>query len=132
MSHAKILIVDDDTDFVFATRTVLEQNGYAVMSAGNGNQGKSVLSREKPDLVIVDVIMSSVLDGLNMCTFMKDDPECRDIPVIMVTSIANTDYTNLFPTDENIEIDAFLTKPIKPSDLTGKIEELLCKKGGKG
>jgi response regulator RpfG family c-di-GMP phosphodiesterase len=129
MPKAKILIVDDDTDFVFATRTVLEQNGYAVMSAGNGNQGKAVLSREKPDLVIVDVIMSSVLDGFNMCAFMKDDPQCKDIPVIMVTSIANTDYTNLFPSDENIEIDAFLTKPIKASDLTGKIEEILSRKG---
>ncbi len=131
MSQARILIVDDDTDFVFATRTVLEQNGYSVISAGNGNQGKSVLSREKPDLVIVDVIMSSVLDGLNMCAFMKDDPECRDIPVIMVTSIANTDYTSLFPSDENIAIDAFLTKPIKHSDLTEKVEELLSKRGGK-
>ena len=130
MSQARILIVDDDTDFVFATRTVLEQNGYSVISAGNGNQGKSVLSREKPDLVIVDVIMSSVLDGLNMCAFMKDDPECKDIPVIMVTSIANTDYTNLFPSDENIGIDAFLTKPIKHSDLTEKVAELLSRRGG--
>jgi response regulator RpfG family c-di-GMP phosphodiesterase len=131
MSKTKILIVDDDTDFVFATRTLLEQNGYSVVSAGNGNQGKVVLSREKPDLVIVDVIMSSVLDGMNMCAFMKDDPECKDIPVIMVTSIANTDYTNLFPSDENIEIDAFLTKPIKHSDLTGKVAELLSRRGGK-
>ncbi len=130
MPKAKILIVDDDTDFVFATRTVLEQNGYCVISAGNGNQGKAVLSREKPDLVIVDVIMSSVLDGLNMCAFMKDDPECKDIPVIMVTSIANTDYTNLFPSDENIGIDAFLTKPIKHSDLTEKVAELLSRRGG--
>ncbi len=132
MQNAKILIIDDDTDFVFSTKTVLEQNGYTVMSAGNGNQGKAVLAREKPDLVIVDVIMSSVLDGLNMCIFMKDDPQCKDIPIIMVTSIANTDYSTLFPLDENIEIGAFLTKPIKPSVLTGKIEELLSKKGGEG
>jgi DNA-binding response OmpR family regulator len=46
MQNAKILIVDDDTDFVFTTKTVLEQNGYAVLSAGNGNQGKAVLARE--------------------------------------------------------------------------------------
>jgi len=131
MANEKILIVDDDTDFVFSTKTVLESSGYSVMSAGNGNQGKAVLSREKPDLVIIDVIMSSVLDGLNLCTFMKEDAGCRDIPVIMVTSIANTDYSTLFPSDENIEIDAFLTKPIKPADLTGKVAELLKKKGGK-
>ncbi|HOO45086.1 MAG TPA: response regulator [Deltaproteobacteria bacterium] len=130
MPKTKILVVDDDADFVTYTRTVLENSGYEVVSAINGSQGKTMLARENPDLVILDVIMSSVLDGMNMCRFMKDDPACKDIPVIMVTSIANADYTALFPSDENIEIDAFLTKPIKPADLTSKIEELLLKTEG--
>jgi CheY-like chemotaxis protein len=90
-----------------------------------------MLAREKPGLVILDVIMSSILDGLNMSRFMREDPAFRNIPIIMVTSIANTDYSTLFPADENIDIDAFLTKPIKPADLTGKVEELLSQKGGK-
>ncbi len=130
MPKTKILVVDDDADFVTYTRTVLENSGYEVVSAINGSQGKTMLAKENPDLVILDVIMSSVLDGLNMCRFMKDDPACKDIPVIMVTSIAKADYTALFPSDENIEIDAFLTKPIKPADLTSKIEELLLKTEG--
>jgi DNA-binding response OmpR family regulator len=125
----KILIVDDDTDFVFYTKTVLEQNGYEVISAGNGDHGRIILSREKPDLVILDVIMSSVLDGFNMSRAMREDPVFKDIPIIMVTSIANTDYSTLFPTDENIDIDAFLTKPIQPAELTGKIEEVFAKRG---
>jgi CheY-like chemotaxis protein len=128
MAKKKILIVDDDTDFVFYTKTVLEQNGYDVISAGNGNQGNIMLAREKPDVVIIDVIMSSVLDGFNMSRSMREDPAFKDTPIIMVTSIANTDYSTLFPTDENIDIDAFLTKPIKPSDLTQKIEEVLSKR----
>lgn len=132
MEKAKILVVDDDTDFVFFTKTVLEQNGYEVISAGNGSHGRAMLAREKPGLVILDVIMSSVLDGLNMSRFMREDPAFSDIPIIMVTSIANTDYSTLFPADENIGIDAFLTKPIKPADLMGKVEELLSQKGGKG
>ncbi len=131
MEKTKILVVDDDTDFVFFTKTVLEQNGYEVISAGNGSQGRAVLAREKPGLVILDVIMSSVLDGLNMSRFMREDPAFGDIPIIMVTSIANTDYSTLFPTDENIGIDAFLTKPIKPADLMEKVKELLSAKGGK-
>ncbi|HQG32371.1 MAG TPA: response regulator [Deltaproteobacteria bacterium] len=130
MKNAKILIVDDDADFVFSTRTVLEQSGYEVISAGNGNHGRTMLAREKPNLVILDVIMSSVLDGLSMSRFMRDEPEYQDIPIIMVTSIANTDYQALFPSDENIGIDAFLTKPIKPADLTGKVRELLSRKEG--
>jgi len=128
MAKKKILIVDDDTDFVFYTKTVLEQSGYDVISAGNGNHGNIMLAREKPDVVIIDVIMSSVLDGFNMSRSMREDPAFKDTPIIMVTSIANTDYSTLFPTDENIDIDAFLTKPIKPSDLTQKIEEILSKR----
>jgi CheY-like chemotaxis protein len=128
MQKAKIMIVDDDTDFVFSTKTVLERLGYEVSSASNSNHGKAMLGREKPDLVILDVIMSSVLDGLNMSRYMREEPAFRDIPIIMVTSIANSDYTTLFPTDESIEIDAFLTKPIKPADLKGTVEELLAKR----
>jgi len=130
MAKAKILVVDDDNDFVFYTKTILEQNGYEVISASSGSHGKAVLAREKPELVILDIIMSSVLDGLAMSRFMKEDQAFKDIPIVMVTSIANTDYSSLFPADERIGIDAFLTKPIKPADLTEKIEELLAKKGG--
>ncbi len=125
MSKAKILIVDDDPDFVEYTRTVLETASYQVVSAGNSDQGMRVLSREKPDLVVLDVIMSSILDGLSMSQRMAEDPELRDVPIVMVTSIANTDYLALFPTDESIHIDAFLTKPIAPSELLRQINRLL-------
>ena len=128
MQNAKILIVDDDTDFVLTTRIVLEQNGYQVISAGTGNQGMNMLARENPQLVILDVIMSSVLDGFTMSRRMAEDPAFKDIPVIMVTSIANTDYSTLFPADENVNINALLTKPIKPADLIGKVQEILSKK----
>jgi len=131
MPEAKILIVDDDTDFVLVTKIVLEQNGYEVISAGNGNQGMTMLARENPQLVILDVIMSSVLDGFTMSRRMAEDPAFKDIPVIMVTSIANTDYSTLFPADESVNINAFLTKPIKPADLIGKIKEILSERAKK-
>ncbi len=125
MPRAKILIVDDDPDFVAYTRTVLENNNYQVVGAGNSDQGMLVLAREKPDLVVLDVIMSSVLDGLSMSQRMSEDVLLRHIPIIMVTSIANTDYLALFPTDESIHIDAFLTKPIAPSELIRQVDRLL-------
>ena len=125
MPKARILVVDDDPDFVEYLRTVLESADYKVTSAGNGDQGMLVLSREKPDLVILDVIMSSVLDGLNMSQRMADDPAFKHVPVVMVTSIANTDYLALFPTDESIHIDAFLTKPIAPAELLRQIQRLV-------
>jgi len=125
MSKLKILIVDDDPDFVSYTRTVLESSDYAVVSAGNSDQGMLTLAREKPDLVVLDVIMSSVLDGLNMSQRMADDPDLKHVPIVMVTSIANTDYAALFPTDESIHIDAFLTKPIAPAELLRQVGKLM-------
>ncbi len=125
MSKAKILIVDDDPDFVSYTRTVLESEGYQVVSAGNSDQGLRMLAQEKPDLVVLDVIMSSVLDGLNMSQKMAENAMYGQVPIIMVTSIANTDYLALFPTDENIHIDAFVTKPIAPKELLRQVAKFV-------
>jgi len=122
---AKILVVDDDPDFVEATRIVLENKGHDVISASNGDQSLEVIRAQKPDLVVLDVIMSSILDGLNVSQELQKDPEHKDIPIIMVTSIANTDYAELFPTDEYVHIDAFLTKPVAPDQLLAQIGRLL-------
>ncbi|MDO9347912.1 MAG: response regulator, partial [Anaerolineales bacterium] len=82
---------------------------------------------DKPDIIVLDVIMDTVLDGLAMSQEMHNDPAVRDIPIIMVTSIANTDYAELFPTDEYIHIRAFMSKPIKPADLIKQVNKLLPK-----
>jgi CheY-like chemotaxis protein len=122
---SKILIVDDDPDFVEATRIVLEDAGYETLSATNGDESLRMVRAEKPDLIVLDVIMSSILDGLNVSQQLQDDPEHKDIPIIMVTSIANTDYAALFPTDEYVHIDAFLTKPVLPDRLLQEVNRLL-------
>jgi len=124
---AKILIVDDDPDFQNATRIVLEKEGHAIISATSGNEGFQRAKDERPDLVVLDVMMDSVLDGLSASRQMYDDAEVRDIPIIMVTSIANTDYAELFPTDEYIHIRAFMSKPLDPAKLIKKVNKLLVK-----
>jgi CheY-like chemotaxis protein len=125
VSKAKILVVDDDPDFVEAMRLTLEPNGYQVVSAANGDEGLAKVRTETPDLVILDVIMSSVLDGLQMSRRMQENPQHKKVPILMVTSIANTDYAALFPTDEYISIDGFLSKPVSPTVLLKRISELL-------
>ena len=122
---SKILVVDDDPDFVEATRMVLEAGGYQVVSAADGDEGLRRVRDERPDLVILDVIMTTVLDGLHMSQEMANDPEQHDTPILMVTSIANSDYAALFPTDEYIHIDDFVSKPIKPENLLEKVASLL-------
>jgi CheY-like chemotaxis protein len=122
-----ILVVDDDPDFQNATRLVLEKEGHNVQSATSGSEGYRLAKEQKPDLIILDVIMDSVLDGLSMSQQMDDDETVHDIPIIMVTSIANTDYAELFPTDDYIHIRAFLSKPIKPVELIKQVNKLLPK-----
>jgi len=125
VAKAKILVVDDDPDFVEAMRLTLEPNDYAVISAANGDEGLAKAKSEEPDLIILDVIMASVLDGLQMSQRLREDAGHRKIPLLMVTSIANTDYAALFPTDEYISIDGFLSKPVPPEVLLQRIAELL-------
>ena len=121
----KILVVDDDPDFVESTRLMLEPHGHQVISASNGDEGLRKLAEEKPDLVILDVIMSTVLDGLSMSQQMSKVQAFKNTPILMVTSIANTDYAALFPTDEFINIHGFLSKPISADQLLSQIKRLL-------
>jgi CheY-like chemotaxis protein len=122
---ATILIVDDDPDFVEATQLVLFDEGYTVESASGGKEGFQKAQEIKPDLIILDVMMDSVLDGVSITRKLHEHPITRQIPIIMVTSIANTDYAELFPTDEYIHIEAFLSKPVDPEMLIKKVRRNL-------
>lgn len=124
---AKILVVDDDPDFVSATKIILEKDNHEVIAAASGDSGFQRARDDKPDLVILDVIMDTVLDGLSVSQRMHDDSALNNIPIIMVTSIANTDYAELFPTDEYIHINAFLSKPISANELIRQVNKYLPK-----
>ena len=122
---AKILVVDDDPDFTTTTLTVLAREGYEVICATNGDEALQKVAAEGPDLIVLDVIMSTVLDGLGVSQQLSGHAEYGKIPIIMVTSIANTDYAELFPTDEYIHMDTFLTKPVSPERLIKEVKRLL-------
>jgi CheY-like chemotaxis protein len=122
---SKILVIDDDPDFVEVTRIVLEAEGHQVIAASSGDEGFQRTVDEQPDLVILDVIMDTVLDGLSTSHRMHDDPVIRHVPVIMVTSIASTDYASLFPTDEYVHVSSFMSKPITPKGLLREVNRAL-------
>ncbi|MFN2217743.1 MAG: PleD family two-component system response regulator [Anaerolineae bacterium] len=121
----KILIVDDDPDFVTVSRMVLEAEGYEVLEAANGRQALEVLRQDKPDLVLLDVMMSTTLEGVDVSREMATDPELKDVPVIMVSSIATTEYAVEFPDDEHIPIDGWISKPIQPAVLLRTIKRFV-------
>ena len=81
---AKILIIDDDVDFVEATKIVLESKPYEVVVAHEGEEGLRKVVEEKPDLIILDVIMP-IKDGFTVAEQLKKDPQLSKIPVIMLT-----------------------------------------------
>lgn len=116
-----ILVVDDDCDFVAVTTRVLSAAGYKIVTATNGAQALAAMYRQKPDLVLLDIMMSTVLDGLSVSEEMQADPELREVPVIMVSSIAATEYASVFPTDGYVHMDAWISKPIKPDDLLEEV-----------
>jgi CheY-like chemotaxis protein len=126
-SAVVVLVVDDDPDFVEITRMILEARGYQVISAMNGNQALANMQQERPDLVILDVMMSCVLDGLDVTRKMQADAKLRDIPVIMVSSIASSPYADMFPTDEHLSIDAWISKPVQPDDLLKTVQQCLTR-----
>jgi len=119
-----ILIVDDDPDFVEMTRAVLESEGYRVLSASSGNEALACMRRQHPSLVILDVMMEGLLDGLDASRAMRLDQNLQRIPIIMVTSITQSEYAGMFPTDEYIPADVFLTKPVNPARLLEEIRRL--------
>ncbi len=125
MPSARILVVDDDPDFVEIMRTILEAHDYAVITAANGNQALVQVAAHHPDLMILDIMMSTVLDGLDVSQKLSEDPDARFMPVIMVSSIAETPYAHVFPMEEQPHMDAWLSKPVDPKTLLNKVAEFL-------
>lgn len=121
----KILLVDDDPLFVKATELVLESAGYAVTTANSGKEALSVMRADKPDLVVLDIMMDTILDGVYVSRTMWGDDELRKIPVVMVSSIASTEYASQFPLDEYLNAVDFLFKPVQPSDLLESVQRFL-------
>ena len=121
----RVLVVDDDPDFVEYTRIVLESQGYEVQTAANADLALQMMRAHKPDVVLLDVMMSYVLDGLNVTRQMREDPELRDVPVIMISAIVSREEAGVFPTDEYLSVDVFLTKPVDPADLLRQVAKLI-------
>jgi len=121
----RILLVDDDPLFVKATQLVLESSGYEVTTAKNADEALALMRAERPDLVVLDIMMDSILDGLYVSQVMFEDDELRKIPVVIVSSIASSQYASQFPTDRYLHAVDFLFKPVQPSDLVQSIQRFL-------
>ena len=121
----KVMVVDDDPDFVEITRMILEGNGYKVSTAANGDQALEAMRGDVPDLLLLDIMMTHALDGLDVSHVMSGDPVLKDVPIIMISSIADSPSAGLFPTDEYVPIDTWISKPVQPDELLQKVAQLV-------
>lgn len=123
---AKVLVVDDDPDFVKVSSKVLESAGHEVVSAANGAKALQSMRQDPPDVVLLDIMMSYILDGLDVSREMSEDPALKEIPVIMVTSLTGVKGSGMFPTDEYVPVDEWLSKPVDPETLLARVDEALA------
>jgi formate transporter len=121
----KVLVVDDDPDFIDLTDMILTKEGYEVSSAANGHQALQAMRAERPDLVLLDVMMATPLEGVSVARKMSGDPTLKDVPIIMVSSIDSSQHADLLPDDMHIPTDAWISKPLDPDDLLRTIRRFL-------
>lgn len=128
----KILVVDDDKDVTEAMKIALEANGYEVDIASSGKEGLEKVKTFRPDLVLLDIMMDTITDGLHFSYTIKDgsNPEYKEfanIPIIMVSSIESKQGIRIdkLADSDFIKAEHFLRKPVNPDTLIQKIKEVL-------
>jgi CheY-like chemotaxis protein len=138
----KILIIDDEPDIITFVSAVLEENGYASTSAKDGVEGLEVLRKEKPDLVLLDLMMPKK-SGISMFQELRKDEDLRNIPVVVVTGVSEVtgvDFRNFMYKqplrDEKKFVettgltkytvpDGYVEKPIDPDELIKTVKAAL-------
>lgn len=128
---AKVLVIDDDPDTVLAIRMALEGEGHVVTSAANGTEGLEMLRTDRPELIILDVMMETQTEGFQLALKLHSpDPtseyaEFSDIPILMLTAIHSTTPLRFEPDIDYLPVELFVDKPIDPDDLVRKVDWVL-------
>ncbi|KKL16896.1 hypothetical protein LCGC14_2490980 [marine sediment metagenome] len=127
-SKAKIMVVEDDIDEAKLVKMTLEPEGYEVVTAMNGKEAQDRIADEKPDFILLDVMMPE-MDGFSFCSWLKSNENYKDIPVVLLTGVAEHIYNSRYPLKGVIKADAdeYLEKPLKPEILLDTISKLLNK-----
>ncbi len=127
-----VLIVDDDPDFVHTTKIILESAGYETRTAANNDQALAQLEKEKPDIILLDVMMRTIGEGVWLGQKIKSDERYGDIPILMITAVNKEPDAGSFTCDPNTDgdflpCDAFLEKPVEPEVMLREVARLIKK-----
>jgi len=123
----KILVIDDDKDLQDIMSLVLEENGFSVVSAYGPEEGLQMVRSEKPDLIILDVLMPDDFEGFDVARTIREELGLRGLPIILLTAVhveKKVPY-RFAPHEEYLPVDYFFDKPVQPEVLVAKVKELL-------
>ncbi len=134
MKNGKILLIDDDRDFVQSTKAFLEGRGYKVDTACNGTEGLGKITSGAPDLIVLDIMMDNDAEGFNLAYELKKDDARRKIPIVIVSGFPRHLSDKMddfqFILGQEWPADAFLEKPIDLKELAGTIGRILPQSHG--
>jgi CheY-like chemotaxis protein len=131
MAEAKILIADDDQDIRDSLQNILESRQYTVVTAADRTESMEKIKAEKPDLVILDVMMGTWQDGFEMARELKKEPQFKDMSILMLTGVKDKtgiDFKSTAGDPTWCPVDGFLDKPVEPDTLLAEVEKLLSQK----
>jgi two-component system alkaline phosphatase synthesis response regulator PhoP len=122
----KVLLIDDDPDFIAAVKTTLESNGYSTVIAYTGEDGLLAVRKDNPDIILLDVMLPEK-DGYAVCKELNEDEKTRSIPVIMLTSLGQKltepDYAKAIAVTH--KADDYIEKPVEEKELLKRIRQLI-------
>ena len=126
MGKKKILVVDDEPEMVKMLQMSLETASYEVITAYNGQEGIDKTKKERPDAIIMDLMMPEK-DGFAACKEIKNDPECAHIPILVLTAISDHLTHTRYAKSMGLELEAedYIDKPVDPGLLLERLARLL-------
>jgi DNA-binding response OmpR family regulator len=130
--NEKILVVDDDPDILDALTMILESRGYQVTAARDGKEGLAKLKEDKPDLMILDLLMPK-MDGFAVCKELQDPrwSKFKDTPILILTSVREDASRRRYELETGLElnVDDYVEKPMSPDILLERVEKIIKRKG---
>jgi len=127
---ARVLIVDDEPAVIQMIGCVLEIRGYEVIGAGDGREALQCMEKSRPDLIITDLVMP-VMNGLDLCKSVKNDPRWADIPLVVITSATqDSDLADGF-WKLGTAAEDFVTKPFDPFEMADRVERIISNHNSK-
>lgn len=127
-----VLIVDDDADTRTYLATILLRGGYHILTAGDGHEGRQVIKKKRPDLILLDIMMPS-LSGLQLLNEIKQDDEIKYTPIIIISGVGQltgVDWKKYMNERHGCGVsksEAFMEKPVKPEILLRAVRQAFCR-----